>query len=736
MPANMSVGLPTLSRLLSVELQITTTPTAIELTAKEGWTRPLWLLHNGSESSGERGRAVPTYDGRLELTWTNKSLRLLAHEDGSYEWVSPSDYRVAEVRLLHDAGAVGEVHAQPDRAKDNLLIRGDALNALTSLIELPEFAREYLGKVKLAYLDPPFNTGQAFTSYDDNLEHSVWLTMLRDRLVQIKQLLTPDGSVWVHLDDEEAHRFRCVLDEVFGPTNFVATVIWQKAYSPRNDAPALSTDQDYILVYSKMPDWRSNRLDRFAERDALYKSPDGDPHPWVSGDPAAPSAHRNQTWVYAIQSPFTGDLVYPAIGRCWGSKQETMKEMVEEWESEYELVDRDDAEKRALICGVPPSEVRQGVSALMVKGDLAEARARAEHRYVEGSWPRLYFTKGGKGGLKLKRYLDQISQTTAPRTMWFNSEVGHNRTAKAEMNGLFPGTSVFPTPKPERLIQRILQIGTNPGDVVLDCFLGSGTTAAVAHKMNRGWIGIDRERATIETYALPRLQKVVAAEDPGGITTVETLVGQDLPEGIKPGDARAAARTIDALHKTGALADVNGINGINDSMLISLVRALRAADKAKTDTTWHGGGGFRILHVAPSMFETIDGQVYLSEWATNGKLAEVTAAQLHYDYQYDPPFCGRRGRSRLAVIDGLVNEAVVRLVANALADDQRLVICGTAIDPAAREVLRALRPGSSVRKIPHSILQEYRQSVRWVQPALLDSSSNGAATVDAEAVQA
>lgn len=353
---------------------------------------------------------MATYEGRLELTWTNKDRRLLAHEDGSYEWVSAEDYRVAEVRLLHDVSSVGEVGRT--RAAGNLLIRGDALNALTSLAHLPEFTSEYLGKVRLCYIDPPFNTGQAFTHYDDNLEHSVWLTMLRDRLLQIQQLLAPNGSVWVHLDDEEVHRFRCVLDEVFGPTNFVATVIWQKAYSPRNDAPALSTDQDYILIYSNAPDWRSNRLDRFAERDALYTSPDGDPQAWVSGDPAAPSAHRNQTWVYAIQSPFTGALVYPAVGRCWGSKQETMREMVEEWGSDYELADLGDAEKRALICGVPVSEVRTGVCALMVKGDLDAARGRAEARYAEGSWPRLYFTRGGKGGIKLKRYLDKISQTT------------------------------------------------------------------------------------------------------------------------------------------------------------------------------------------------------------------------------------------------------------------------------------------------------------------------------------
>ncbi|MDA8314256.1 MAG: site-specific DNA-methyltransferase [Actinomycetota bacterium] len=648
---------------------------------------------------------MPDYQGRLELTWTNKDRRLLAHEDGSYEWVSPSDYRVAEVRLLHDVSTVGEVGKA--RAGDNLLIRGDALNALTSLAQLPEFAAEYLGKVKLCYIDPPFNTGQAFTSYDDNLEHSVWLTMLRDRLLQIKQLLTPDGSVWVHLDDEEVHRFRCVLDEVFGPTNFVATVIWQKAYSPRNDAPALSTDQDYILIYSNMPDWRSNRLDRFAERDALYKSPDGDPLPWVSGDPAAPSAHRNQTWVYAIQSPFTGDLVYPAVGRCWGSKQETMKEMVEEWGSEYELVDLDDAPKRALICGVPVAEVRQGVCALMVKGDLAPARERAERRYAEGAWPRLYFTRGGKGGLKLKRYLDKISQTTAPRTLWFNSEVGHNRTAKAEMNNLFPGVSVFATPKPERLLQRILQIGTNPGDVVLDCFLGSGTTAAVAHKMNRRWVGIERETATVETYALPRLTKVVAGDDPGGITSVKRPVGEDLPEGVKAGDARAAAKAIDALYKAGALDDVSDLDY---STVTSLVRALRAAEKTTTETTWHGGGGFRVLDVAPSMFEADGGLVFLADWMTNGALAEATAAQLGFTYENDPPFSGRKGRTRLAVVDGVVNESVVRLVVSALPEKERVVVCGTGVDTDARPILRELRPGSTLRKIPAALLDEYRSA--------------------------
>ena len=176
--------------------------------------------------------------GRLELTWTNKHLRLLADEDGGYQWVPPADYRVAEVRLLHDVEEVGETRAERSRAKDNLLVVGDALNALTSLCELPELAREYVGKVKLVYLDPPFNTQQAFEHYDDALEHSVWLTMMRDRLVQINKLLSPDGSVWVHCDDSEQAYLKVMMDEVFGRDNFVAVVVWEKVYSPKSSARA------------------------------------------------------------------------------------------------------------------------------------------------------------------------------------------------------------------------------------------------------------------------------------------------------------------------------------------------------------------------------------------------------------------------------------------------------------------------------------------------------------------
>jgi adenine-specific DNA-methyltransferase len=177
--------------------------------------------------------------GKLELTWTNKHLRLLSDEAGGYSWVPPSDYRVAEVRLLHDVETVGETHSDKERAKDNLLIRGDALNALTSLCELPELADEYVGKVKLAYLDPPFNTKQAFEHYDDALEHSVWLTMMRDRLLQIRKLLAPNGSVWVHCDDSEQAYLKVMMDEVLGRENFITTVVWQRK-DTRATTPATS----------------------------------------------------------------------------------------------------------------------------------------------------------------------------------------------------------------------------------------------------------------------------------------------------------------------------------------------------------------------------------------------------------------------------------------------------------------------------------------------------------------
>lgn len=553
--------------------------------------------------------------GRLELTWTNKDQRLLAREDGSYEWVPPGDYRVAEVRLLHEAATVGETRPIRERARDNLLIRGDALATLTSLVQLPEFARELVGKVQLAYLDPPFNTQQAFAHYDDALEHSVWLTMMRDRLKLIRELLAPSGSVWVHLDEDEHAYCKVMMDEVFGREHFVGEVVWKRRNDPRNTAQFLSIDHDTLLVYAKdISSLRTNLLERTAAMDAAYTNPDDDPRgPWRRSDLAARNPYSRG--LYKITTPSGRLIEGPPSGSYWRIAKE-----------ELERLDADG---------------------------------------------RIYWGADGSSRPYIKRFLTEVAAGRVPSSVWHPEEVGFVRNGKEEVRALVG--DVFATPKPERLMERIVQIGSNPGDVVLDCFAGSGTTAAVAHKLGRRWITCEWSRETVETYTLPRLEKVVAGNDPGGITE---SVG------------------------------------------------------------WEGGGGFRVLDVAPSMFEDDEGIIVLSDWATGGALGEATAAQLGFAYAEEPPFVGRKGKMRLAVIDGLVSEAVVDLLLSALPEEERLTICGTTIDDLAADHLREERRGSRVRKIPASILSDYQRRARWHPPLAsqrAEASQDGAAADGREA---
>jgi len=549
-----------------------------------------------------KGRSLPEpYHGRLELTWTNKDWCLLADEEGAYEWVRPSDYRVAEVRLLREAAAVGE-------GSENLLIRGDALNALSALREIPAYADCVVGKVKLAYLDPPFNTQQSFLQFDDALEHSVWLTMMRDRLLQIRTLLAPGGSVWVHCDDYEQGHLRVLLDELFGRSNFVATVVWERQYTQSNMA-VFSTSHDYILIYAHdrahFANTR-NRLPRSAKQDHAYKNPDNDPRgPWKP----TPLQARNpySRGLYSITTPSGRTIPGPPPGRYWSVSEEKFLEL------------------------------------------------QADNRIAWG--------RDGSGVPAIKTFLSEVG-AIVPKTWWPHTEAGHTDEAKRESKALSPSGIPFATPKPERLMQRIVEIATNPGDVVLDCFLGSGTTAAVAHKMGRRWIGIERSHDTLDTFAIPRLTKVVAGEDPGGITP---------------------------------------------------------------DRDWQGGGGFRILDVGPSMFENDEGVVVLADWASNSALGEATAAQLGYRYELAAPFCGLKGRSRLAVIDGLVSPAVIELLVGALNENEQLTVCGTSVDADADATLRALRPGSRVRKIPATLMTEYQDATRW-RPRLVrpdETSADG-----------
>jgi adenine-specific DNA-methyltransferase len=543
--------------------------------------------------------------GALELTWTNKRLRLIESTGGAYDyaWVEPSDYRVAEVRLLHEAATVGEP-SERHSVRDNLLVRGDALHALRSLTALPGYAAEYAGKVKLAYLDPPFNTGKAFEHYQDALEHSIWLTMMRDRLRQIDQLLAPGGSIWVHCDDSEQAYLKVLMDEIFTRDNFVAVVVWEKADSPRMDAKRFSSSHDYIIVYAKSDAWVPNRL-ATATDDAAF--------PYVAAAGRRYSSAPLRKWGKNSKRQDRPNLWYPLTAPT--------------------DIDHPNAGKE--IWPVKPN------------GD--EGNWRWKRDTYEANREQIEWRDKGSG---LQPYVITYAGNPKPRppvTFWPNTEVGHNREAKAHLKQMF-GPNTFETPKPERLMARILEVATKPGDLVLDCFLGSGTTAAVAHKMGRRWIGIELSHENLERFALPRLTRVADGAEPGGVT--------------------------------------------------------KAVD-------WKGGGGFSVLDVAPSMFDVEDGVVVLAGWATGGALAEATAAQLGFVRETSGPFCGRKGRTRLAVVDGLVNQDVLDILLGNLADGENLLVCGTGIDDEARDHLATVRPGSGVQPIPQAILASYGRPRRW-----------------------
>jgi adenine-specific DNA-methyltransferase len=312
--------------------------------------------------------------------------------------------------------------------------------------------------VKCIFIDPPYNTRSAFEHYDDNLEHTHWLGMMYPRLSLLRELLTEDGSIWVTIDDNEAHYLKVVMDEVFGRKNFISNIIWQKKYSPQNDAEFFSAMHDHLLVYAKcVSRWHRKLIPRSEKQDKAYKNPDNDFRGiWKPSD-LTRAEHRDRDY-YGITTP-SGKVVFPAKGRSWSR---------------------------------PPEEIE---------------RLRADNR--------LWFGKNGDAIPSLKRFLHEVKEGVVPQTIWFRDEVGDNQDAKKEVK-LLNSEDIFDTPKPEHLIQRIVDISTAAGDVVLDSFLGSGTTAAVAHKMGRQYIGIEMGGHAI-THCVPRLKKVVDGEQ-GGIS--------------------------------------------------------------------------------------------------------------------------------------------------------------------------------------------------------------------------
>lgn len=379
---------------------------------------------------------------KLELTWIGKDKRprleprlLLEDERYSYH---------AKVRRDGDQF-------------DNMLIKGDNLLALKAL------EQNYAGQVKCIFIDPPYNTGSAFEHYDDGLEHSIWLGMMRDRLEIIRNLMSDDGSLWMTIDDNEGPYLRILADEIFGRSNFVATVVWQKIYA-RDNRATISTSQDYIHVYAKnAADWKlvRNRLPRDEDQLRAYKNPDNDPRGlWKAADATAQAGHGTASQFYEITLP-SGEVISPPAGRAW-----------------------------------------------------LYTRPRYEEMLADG---RIWFGANGRGRPAIKRFISEVQDGVVPTTWWPYNEVGHNQDAKKEILALFPNMEPFATPKPEKLLQRILEISTNPGDLVLDSFAGSGTTGAVAHKMGRRWIMVELGDHC-ETYIVPRLKKVIDGEDPGGVT--------------------------------------------------------------------------------------------------------------------------------------------------------------------------------------------------------------------------
>jgi adenine-specific DNA-methyltransferase len=380
---------------------------------------------------------------KLELTWIGKDKR-------------PK----LEPRILLENSGLNfhaESRHSEDDIFDNELIYGDNLLALKAL------EQKYTGSVKCIFIDPPYNTGNAFTHYEDGVEHSIWLSLIRDRLELLRRLLAEDGSIWISIDDNEAHYLKVLCDEIFGRDNYKASITWQRKYSVSNNYKGIATICDFVLVYSKSSGFKNNLLPRTKESVARYSNPDNDPRgDWKSVDylnQATPEKRPNLC--YDIINPNT-NLVIKNTKKAW----------------KYD----------------PSSHQR--------------------HVDEDRVW---WGVKGTNTVPALKLFLSEVRDGMTPHNWWPHEEVGHTDEAKKETIKLFGTKNVFDTPKPERLIKRILAIATEPGDLVLDSFSGSGTTGAVAHKMGRRWIMIELGEHC-HTHIIPRLQKVITGEDQGGIS--------------------------------------------------------------------------------------------------------------------------------------------------------------------------------------------------------------------------
>jgi len=486
---------------------------------------------------------------KLELTWIGKEHRSRL-----------------EPRILLEDPALSYHATQrvtEQDSFDNKLIQGDNLLALKAL------EAEYTGKIKCVFIDPPYNTGSAFTHYDDGIEHSLWLSLMRDRLEIIRKLLADDGSLWITIDDNEAHYLKVLCDEIFGRANFVSSVVWMKRVSPANDAKYFSSDHDFILVYAKEKvSWIPNRLPRGEQQNQYYKNPDNDPRgSWnsVTYTGNKTRAERPNLY-YGIKNPNTGEIVYPPDTLTW----------------------------------------RYGT----------DTHAKNEANQL------LYWGKDGSSRVpRLKMFLTD-AEAIVPRSVWSNNEAGSTQTSMLEQKTLF--SEPFATPKPELLLQRIIHIATNPGDLIIDSFAGSGTTGAVAHKMGRRWIMIELGDHAI-THIVPRLHKVIDGTDPGGIT-----------------------KTVD----------------------------------------WRGGGGFRFYRLAPSLLEQDRwGQWVINKQYNAAMLAEALCKLEGFSYAPSETLYWQHGHSTerdfIYVTTATLNHEQIQQLADEVGPERSLLVLCSAFRSTA-----------------------------------------------------
>ncbi|EEJ5118380.1 site-specific DNA-methyltransferase [Salmonella enterica] len=469
-----------------------------------------------------------------------------------------------------------------DANNENLLIHGDNLLALKAL------EQKYAGKVKCIYIDPPYNTGSAFEHYDDGLEHSMWLSLIKSRLELLWSLLDPkEGTLWVSIDDREMPYLRIVLDEICGRSSFIAANVWQKRYS-RENREAIGDVHEYILVYAKdkMNFKKIRNKVPFTEQQAkVYRNPNNDPNgPWRPIPMTAQAGHATAEQFYEIVSP-SGKVFVPPEGRCWGISEKTFK------------------------------------------------------RYL--SEGKIYFGKNGDSQPNVIRYLSEVDGAT-PWTWWPSEEVGHTDESKKEQHYLFGKNLAFDTPKPERLIQRIIHIATNPGDLVLDSFAGSGTTGAVAHKMGRRWIMVELGEHC-HTHIVPRLKKVIDNEDQGGIT-----------------------KTVN----------------------------------------WQGGGGFRYLRLAPSLLKKDHwGNWVINKEYNAEMLAEAMCKHMNFTYAPSQTQYWNHGYSTetdyIYVTTGSLAYEQLKALSEEVGTERTLLICCKAFMTEGTDF-----PNLTLIKIPRAILSK------------------------------